>query len=282
MQPQQPRQTPPPRVPNQPTHSEDEDYAAASYSAANYAEQIRAKRPTSKHSWRWLIVVLALVIVGVGVYWFLNRPKTVTPKTSTQSSTQKVTSSASTIDSTVKMYTSTQFAGLSFNYPANWKVAEANGMLTATSPALSLKDASGKMQGVAVVYKIRDKQQALPEFDKGNALAIIESQKIAYAKPSGTQRAQTYISFLQYASSATAGLDGIYVTGDTGYQAQQAIPKADFTPVDPVISLTFVKCVSGSASCLPTTQAVSLAAADWAAATLSGPLTTMLESLIVQ
>lgn len=119
----------------------------------------------------------------------------------------------------------------------------------------------------------------MPEFDKGNAVAVRESEKIAYTKPSSVQRGSTYLSFLQYASSTATSLDGAYITGDVGYQKDQAIPKADFTPVDPVISLTFVKCADNS--CTGEGTPIGVATTMWEDASFGKPLKTMLQSLVV-
>lgn len=269
--------------PGRSASTEDDDYAAASYSAASYAKEIRAKRPGSKHNWRWLFVVLIILALAASAYWFMNRPKTKAPaSTSTQNT--KSQAPKPLINTATKTYNSSQFTGVSFNYPADWKVTETDGsgVLTAVSPAVNLKTASGQTEPMALVYKIRAKQQALPELGKGGAIAVLESQKINYANPSQSQRAQTYISFLQYASTTVTGLDGIYITGDNGYQAQQAAPQTDFISLDPLISVTFVKCIAGSTNCAPTGQAVTLATSDWNNPQLSNPIEKMLESLIAQ
>ncbi|HSW74497.1 MAG TPA: hypothetical protein VLG16_01360 [Candidatus Saccharimonadales bacterium] len=277
---------PPFERPSRSANTEDDDYAAASYSAASYAKEIRAKRPSSKHNWRWLFAILIILIVAAGAYWFMNRPKTKAPASaSTQNTKSQSQASKPLISATTKTYNSNQFAGVSFNYPADWKVTETDGsgVLTAVSPAVNLKTASGQTEPVALVYKIRAKQQTLPELSKGSAIAVLESQKISYANPSQSQRAQTYISFLQYAGTTTVtGLDGIYITGDNGYQAQQAAPQTDFASLDPLISVTFVKCAAGSTSCVPTSPAVTLATGDWNNPQLSNPIEKMLESLIAQ
>jgi hypothetical protein len=178
-------------------------------------------------------------------------------------------------------HTSAQFM-LEFDYPKDWKVSDeaGSGKLTATSPGVMLKDASGKSYMGQVVLTVRNKQQALPEFDKGNAVAAVESTKINYTKPSQVQRAATYISFLRYATSTSSkALDGVYITGDVGYQKDQAIPKADFTPVDPIISITFVKC--SDESCSGTGTASAIESSMWSENTFGKPLQTMLQSLIV-
>ncbi|HSD56447.1 MAG TPA: hypothetical protein VLA92_04830, partial [Candidatus Saccharimonadales bacterium] len=234
-----------------------------------------------------LAVILAAGL-AFGAYWmFMRKDNTNTKKTTTNTATNSDNSHSSDIEEDTAIatetehHTSSQFM-LEFDYPKDWKVTDeaGSGKLTATSPGLMLKDASGKSYTGQVVFTVRNKQQALPEFDKGNAVAMRESTKINYTKPSQAQRAATYISFLRYASSVTEGaVDGVYITGDVGYQKDQAVPKADFTSVDPIISITFLKCTDENCSGEGTTAAVQSKA--WDEAAFGKPLQSMLQSLIV-
>ncbi len=280
------------QVPNSLRRPETDDYRAASQATATeeYEEYSKhAKAYTApRHRLRKLLIILLVVVLlgsaGAGVYLLLNRKDTTNNATkntsNSRSASTDTTPKASTITTTTEHYVSNGFM-LEFDYPKDWVVNEptTGGVLTVKSPALSLKDASGKAFNGQVVLTIRSKQQALPEFDKGNAVATIASQKINYTKPSQAQRGATYLSFLTYASSGqSTGLDGVYITGDVGYQKGQAIPKADFTPVDPVISVTFAKCTGG---CGADATAASIDANMWQDETFGKPLTSMLESLTI-
>ena len=140
-----------------------------------------------------------------------------------------------------------------------------------------LKDTDNQTVTGQIVFTIRDKQQALPEFDSGNAVAARPSEKIAYVKPAPGQRANTYLSFLRYMDSAN-GLDGIYITGDTGYTLDQAIPKADFVPIEPVVSLTFFRC---DGNCSGDNLAMSITPTSWDDKDFSNPLKALLQSLVI-
>ena len=125
---------------------------------------------------------------------------------------------------------------------------------------------------------IANQGQNLNVFDKGNATAVLASQKIAYTSPTQNQRANTYLSFLQYASTTQNGaLDGVYITGDNGYQKGQDVPKSDVAGITPLVSVTFIQCANSA--CSGSTTALSVAASAWSDTSLSGPVTKMLESL---
>lgn len=265
-------QPPQPPSPGQPVETKHDAYD-------NYD-----RMPPRRNIRRYVIIgLLILLVVSIAVYWFVLRDTSQTnkPKNESSTTTQGVEEEPEQLISTeTKHHLATNFS-LEFDYPEDWTVTEtaSTGKLTVRSPKMSLERADGQTVDGQVVLTIRDKQQALPEFDDGNALAALPSEKIAYKQPSGVQRGSTYISFLQYARATDEGLDGIYITGDTGYQKEQAIPKADFVPVDPIISLTFEQC---EATCQAGNQpALSLALDAWKNKQLATPLIDILKSLVI-
>lgn len=275
--------------PNRP----EDDYRAASTATADesfddYRSRPAAKAATNRRLNRakpvaiMLVIVVLLVGLGLSFSWFFLKEERATGNKEVEQTAQPADTQeeAPAITKETKHYASPGFM-LEFDHPADWKVVETtgSGRLTATSPALRLRDATGQAFTGQVILTIRNKQQALPEFDKGNALAALESQKINYTKPSSVQRGSTYLSFLQYANSATASIDGVYITGDIGYQKGQAIPKADFVPVDPILSITFLKCTDNACSGEGTASGVEQAL--WQDAGFGVPLTAMLQSLVV-
>ena len=225
---------------------------------------------------------MLVVLAGLagGAYWLFFRDKPA-PVQSTPSNQQAAQPSDTEAKAT-KHHTSTIFS-LEFDYPEDWVINETlgSGQLIARSPRVQLKDASSQTVSGHIVFTIRDKNQTLTEFNEGNAVAARDSEKIDYAKPSSVQRGATYLSFLRYARTASnKALDGIYVTGDTGYQLGQAIPKADFTPVDPIISVTFAKC--GDQKCTEgKTSPLPIAASSWTDVSLTKPIKALLTSLVV-
>lgn len=271
---------------NQPEQSDgqqqivnEDPVEAASRSTANYANYeppSKARNPI----WTKIIAIVAVLIVLTGLagggYIFLKHHKS-SKKTSTTVQTA-LPPAASQITSTTKHYDSSTFQ-LGFDYPKDWVVADTSGnFMTVTSPKLQLKSADGQSVKGQVVLSILNKIQKLPEFDSGNATAVKASVKIAYTKPSPSQRGSTYESFLRFANTA-AGLSGIYITGDSGYTLAQAIPKVDVQKVEPIISLRFYKCAD--AACSGTSTDLAIAVTSWDDKTFSGPLDSMLESLAI-
>lgn len=216
---------------------------------------MRDGRPKKSHKVRntLLIILLVLVVFGGGAgaawYWQQHKQPAAKPKQSTaqrsqpQSTTsQDTTDSNSTFSKQTKEYDASDF-GLTLQYPSDWTPAEQNGVLTISSPNTTLTDATGAQVTGQVVLTVRSKQDNPEEFAKGNAVAVLASDKVNYTHPTSTQRGSTYISYLQYAATTTkGGLDGVYITGDNGYQYAQNIPKSDIAGVDPLVDVTFVKC----------------------------------------
>lgn len=230
--------------------------------------------------WMLLIVLLTGGGAAAGWYFWLGKePKAVLDTSQTDQSPAAATPPAAKEEPT-ETHTSSAFL-LEFAYPEGWTVTEgADNKIVAVSPAMKLKAASGSAQIGQVMLTIQHKQVSLPRYKDTEALAAIESEKIDYKKPSQVQRASTYISFLDYLSSAGKGVDEIYVTGDNGYQANQYIPQADVIKSDPLIAFSFRKCADDK--CATPGEAISIAASAWQDASFSKPLKTMLQSIVVQ
>lgn len=239
-----------------------------------------------------LLVLLLLVVVGVlGYLWWslrandgsakiadeVNNPKQTTTQTQqTQQKPGNNQSSAGTED-----YTSIDL-GLSISYPSDWTQAEKNGTLTITSPAVELTDADGEPTQGNIILTVRGDQTTLPEFDDGSAVAVLASEKLKYAKPSAIQRASTYVSYLQFASTTTkGGLDGIYVTGDSGYTYAQTVPKGDIARVDPKISVSFVSCDDAACADGSTTRPLVISSSAWEESSHKKTVDDMLASIVL-
>lgn len=257
-----------------------DDLQAASASTADYSRFMPSVGKRPRHHGKIIAGVLTLILlaaIGSGVYILANHHKKTTPPTKT---THTVATAPATLSVPAKQFTAAD-TGIVFSYPANWTVNEDTNtsIVTAKSPVVSLVSASNKHVSGMVIMTIYSQNPDLSMFNTGNAVAVLASDKISYTTPSGSQRAQTYISFLQYpATTASGALDGVYVTGDSGYEQGQAIPLVDVQKVSPLVRVTFVQCQN--AQCSGTTPALSIASSSWAGDTsLSQPLLKMLASL---
>lgn len=270
--------------PTAPTEQDDFEQAADStVDIDQFMPQLKPKRLWLRVLGWIILILVTAAIIGGGFYWYLKHHKTAPAQKSNSSSQQQSTSGqpAGPPEHT-KQYTSSNF-NLSFNYPDNWNVSDTgNGKLTVTSPAMQLKGADGQSQTGQVVMTIQNENTFdFSPFKTGSAVAVLDSQKLTYAKPTQTQRANTYISFLQYNSTTTHGaLDGIYVTGDFGYQKDQTIPETDIQKVDPVITVTFFACPNQA--CSGTLKPMNISSSQWNDSSFANPITKMIESLAIQ
>ena len=158
-------------------------------------------------------------------------------------------------------------------------VDKGSGLLTVTSPVVTLKGADGQESKATIVLSIMPKGQNVAEFTGSSALAVRDSEKITYKNPTDVQRAQTYLSFLQYSASSRKALDAIFITGDFGYKTDQYVPKTDITKLDPLIHVSFMACVDSD--CTKSDKPLTLDPGQWTDSKLQKPVLTILTSLAV-
>jgi hypothetical protein len=275
------RFTPPPKptAPEPPDVDEEPEYDPRA--RLDYLNTVNP--PKKKHIWlRILIGLIVLVLLaGAAAYAYPRffKKETITTK---QSTTQTKQTTTKTEDKVATKEFDSTFFNLGFAYPATWTVNEntETSRLTAVSPATSQKTGAGTTEFVRTVMTIAPKGQNMTAFEKGSALAILSSEKIKYSSPTSAQRAETYLSFIQYSTTASgSGLDGIYITGDNGYQKDQYIPKTDMDGRDPLVAITFEKCAD--AKCTTTPAAVTMPSSIWNDTSFKDPILTMLKSLSV-
>ena len=201
------------------------------------------------------LILITLITIGAGGYFFLSQPADneneddsqipiTTPTQVTQQVTQTVPTPITYFSDEIKRYKSDQFS-LSLDVPADWKIKddEENKLLTITSPTVSIPTGSSSYSGV-VVLTVQPTGKELTIFEAGNSIAAVASEKITYSQASAVQRGQTFVSFLGYAGAPSAinEIDGVYITGDFGYEKDQAIPEVDIKNVDPNIFVEFFIC----------------------------------------
>jgi hypothetical protein len=233
--------------------------------------------------WPWITAVLVLLaLIGLGA-WAYKSYKNKPAKHNASSSAQSSGSAASiappqaTPSIPSSSYSSTNF-NTSFNYPTGWNVVDSGSApLTVTSPVMTLVAANGQnVQGQAVLTLA--KAGSLPTAFGTQSVAVLTSQKIAYNQPSTSQAAQSYLSFIQYPATTTVGgLDGIYMTGNFGYQKDQAIPSSDIASVNPLVYVSFYSCASSQCP-LSSRQPLTISSSDWSSSSFSAPLLLMFKS----
>lgn len=237
------------------------------------------QKPKRRWSHYVLIFIFVVVLAG-GIYWLWQHPKKSLPaNTPTVAANQKTNQQPQQTAPATAHYDSSNF-NIGFDYPKDWTVTDSgNGQLTVRSTTMSLTAANGQTVNSQVLMTITQKGQNLSVFNSGSAVAVLDSKKITYTKPTQSQRADTYLSFLQYANTTISGaLDAVDITGNYGYTKGQDIPKNDIANIDPLVSVTFLKCAS-TACPAGTTTATSIASSNWNDSLFSTPITKMLESL---
>ena len=236
----------------------------------------KPNKHTGRNVFIALLVIILLAGAGAGAYFVFLKPKPVTKTANQAAQTSTAATNAAAAAVPTKHYDSTNF-NLGIDYPNTWVLADTSGALTVKSPLQDLPTASGTTLSGKIVLTIQNKQTSLPDFAKGDATAVLASDNVAYTKPTSNQRANTYLSYLQYAATTTSGaLDGVYITGDNGYQKGQNVPMSDIVGVDPLVTVTFVSCTDDACAA---PKALSVQASSWQANALAKPVKAMLESL---
>ncbi len=238
------------------------------------------KRSGSK---RWVkvgLVIVAIVLIGgVGIL-VANGHKSKPTAAKEASPTRKLPAAvavpkAPLIPST--SYTSTNF-NTSFNYPNGWNLIDSgNAPLTVTSPVMNIIAANGQTKLGEIVLTLAQKG-SVPLAFGSTSVAVLTSVKITFSQPSTSQAAQSYISFIQYPATTTrGGLDGIYLSGNYGYQKYQNIPQSNIAAVDPLVYVSFYSCVNKL--CPDSSRApLTIASTDWNNSQFSAPILLMFKS----
>jgi hypothetical protein len=274
---------------NKRSEAPDTQAPAPSFAPARPPEDEDLYLPPSqrpKPKWRKTVVkavkifaiVLLVAAVTGGVYWKFFQGKKPTPTQPPAGATHTVQKANAYTDQTKSV--SSANVGLTLTYPATWEINDETDKLTINSPIVLLTDTNGQQTNGKITLTIQPKGTMPSAFDGGGVISALESQKIKYTKPTPIQRAETYLTFVQYAESLTKGrLDAMFVTGDFGYDANQFVPKTDIAKLDPLIQVTFQKCDDDQCAKPANT---SINAGMWADdVNFQKTITTMLKSIRV-
>lgn len=260
-------------------------------------EYLRSLRPDSgkkrRRSKGKLLLITVLIVVllaagGASAYYFMGKKssgttkqpaKTAATTNTDQTSNEPAANSDQSSAAETKTYNSQTF-GMSIAYPGDWTPAETKDKLTITSPVVKLTDATSQTKSGRLVLTVRARQDKPVEFTGGAVVAVLDSDKVDYTKPTSTQRGSTYLSYLQFATTTTkGGLDGVYITGDYGYKYGQTVRLAEISKVDPLVNVTFVSCADET--CADSAQApMTISSTAWKSDTANRTVVeTMLKSL---
>ncbi|HVA11120.1 MAG TPA: hypothetical protein VNG32_03050 [Candidatus Dormibacteraeota bacterium] len=229
-------------------------------------------------------IVVVLIGIGLGARWLFSSNKHAPiyqAAGQTASNAQSSTNSQASSSGSTKSYTATDF-NLSFNYPQGWTVFNnGSGPMTVTSPSMQLTSATGQAVTGLITMIIQQQGQLPASFSAGAVLAVLNSQKISYTHPTTAQLSQAYLSFVQYSATTTkGGLDGIYLTGNLGYQKDQTIPSSDIAKISPLVTVTFTKC--GNTACTSNLNPLTIASTSWSKSAFQTPIKNMLASFAFQ
>lgn len=243
-------------------HQQDEaptydDVAAAQYVSGLQPIQERRRR---KRRVRILAVVLLLIAVVVaGSYAAFWRPDN-SPEQSAQADAEQVQPMPH-VSSEPTEYVSRD-KSLRFFYPGDWHVNDAEpGVIRVESPVVKLADLNSNVADTKVVVSILGAGSDVPGFENGGAIAVKDSEILAYSSPSQNQRAETYISFGGFGGRA---LSAVFITGDSGYQVEQLIPASDVKKGDPIITVMFYAC-HDAACAADASELYAIDPAEWSA-----------------
>ena len=229
---------------------------------------VAQKRPPRKKG-GLLVLFLVLFIAGGGwTYFSTHKTTTPTPTTSTPK-----TSTPATVKT--KHYSSGIY-NLALDYPTTWRLSAGDTALTITSPQTTLKAADGDDVEGYIQLSVQNRQDSLPEFAKGSALSIANSEKVTYKNPTTNQRSYSYITFTSYATTVGNGWDAIYLTGGNQYTANQYMPMSDIIQTDPLVSVKFLKCEDQICSGAPTPYTLNFS--QWKDKNFSTPIKTIVQS----
>jgi len=254
---------------------EPETHLSADY--VNSLEPIRQRKARAKRNRLIFLTVLAVVAVLAALYFLLLQPK---PATAPPAQQVQQTEQAPrvNVDEPTDPYVSDAF-GLSFDHPKSWQPEDTGQELVVRSPVGKLADSTGAQVDGRIVVSFTAGGGKVPGYATGEPVAVIESQKLTYAKPSQNQRKQTYLSFVNF--SQGGGIQEIFVTGDSGYKKGQVVPQVDVKKVDPIIRLVFEKC-QGETCGSQAGGALVIAEGEWQKNPLLIQAEKLLQSLKVQ
>lgn len=252
--------TDPSRQSKLPDIDEEERVNTADY--VRNLQPVKDQKRRTRKKWLFVLLIFILVTAAAAGYFFIYEPSSSpAPVNPTSSSDEKV-SEATPAEVEVKTYTSDGL-NISFEYPSNWILNDTTqGIVTVTSPMMELNDISGEEVEAQAVITFMSTGSEVPVFNEVTSMiATLDSKRITYEEPTRNQREQTYLSF---AGLTVSGLDAVFITGNSGYQKNQAIQESDIKKIEPIISVMFNKCSADACSdSNQTKSSIAIQPSEW-------------------
>lgn len=151
---------------------------------------------------RLVLLLIALLVVFVCIYFFFLRPKPSTPtlKTTEPKSSSKTDSAKNAQDSGLKKH-SGDFPRMELMYPDTWTLSKKENGVLIVSPEFNYTTVNkGVIKGNFSVY-IRQGAREQEGKYIGRGLAIRPTEKLVYKDPSSTQRKDTNLTLFGLDSS---------------------------------------------------------------------------------
>ncbi|MCL5113372.1 MAG: hypothetical protein M1554_02745 [Patescibacteria group bacterium] len=244
----------------------------------SYTDPIKIKTK-QKRPYKIITGVILLVVIIIGGFVVVNQkpgPSKIIKQPSKNVS--KVTSSQAvsiTPSGQPTTYNSTNFS-LTVTYPNRWIISDTPSEMDMTSPITTLASDLNKEVEGKIIITVGPQGQFPSRLGNQSATAVLNSDLITYTNPTPAQDAQTYLSFLEYASTTNNnGLDGIYITGNYGYLVGQYITQANLGSIDPLVRITFEQCQNTKCTQI---APLTIASYSWNQQSFSKPLLDILES----
>jgi hypothetical protein len=154
---------------------------------------------------KWLVVIFVSLIISVGsgfAVWKLllqdNTPKPIVQIEPSPSSNTSARTDDDVSTSAERKSFKSDHPRVSFSYPANWTVSEADTGIRIVSPDFTYKTTDGK--SVTGHFRVYIRQGARPVDSPyiGSGIAIKPSEILTYAEPAPGQRSETNLTHFAY------------------------------------------------------------------------------------
>jgi hypothetical protein len=231
----------------------------------------------TKHNHRQAVITTLGILIVVIILWiaFFGGSSKTSVTVKNKPNVPKAVSLTTTPTTTY----SSQFFAMTMTYPRNWILKDSkHGLITITSPLTNLTSDTYKLVKGQVILTFAQQGSIPSGFNGGTDLAVLNSALVAYTNPTQFQSSQTYISFVQYpTTNVIGGLNGVYVTGNYGYQKDGVIPASEIQTINPLITATFRQCQNTACKAF---EPLTITSGSWSSSPIGSIVTAIISSLV--